>query len=326
MEDAYDWEGARAIVAVYPSYLRLPYTAVSACLLHNESKPSLTAEECDKAEASCRAMCADPLLAAFGLNGLGNLLRGLKRYEEAEQAYRQAIALDPKYAYPWNNLGNVMKDLERYEEAEQAYRQAIALGPEYAYPWNGLGILLHWKLKRTEEAEIAFWQALSIDRDYSSAKGNLVKLGQHWLSKNKLPQAESIAGRLTETLPEEAPAWLLLAEVEAKQNNTQQAVADLGRWLALTAPKDEAADGGWQGFGDARGLFRDLLQAGHVSALLTQLEQTGLDQRWRPLYEALKAVQAGTAAYLSRVAPEVRRPALDILKAIAPGLVEEAEL
>ena len=48
-------------------------------------------------------------------------------------------------------------------------------------------------------------------------------------------------------------------------------------------------------------------------------------ERWRPFYEALKAAQAGTAQYLTRVAPEVRRPALDILRTLAPGLIEEEQ-
>ncbi|MEI2783912.1 MAG: tetratricopeptide repeat protein [Candidatus Competibacter sp.] len=52
----------------------------------------------------------------------------LGRYDEAEAAYRQAIALDPKFALPWNDLGILLQDhLARYEEAEAAYRQAIAL-------------------------------------------------------------------------------------------------------------------------------------------------------------------------------------------------------
>jgi len=429
MADAYDWEGASAIIAVDQRYLLLPYIAVNACLFHSEPKFMLTPEDLGKAEACLQAMCRDELLSAFGWCGLGNLFRihlqryaeaeqayqqaialdsrfawpwhnlglllknhlwryeeaeqacrqaialdpqfawpwnslggllkdHLKRYEEAEQAYRQAIALDPQYAYPWNNLGNLLKDhlkryaeaeqayrqaialdpqyahpwsglglllknhLKRYEEAEQAYRQAIALEPQDACPWNGLGVLLKVHLKRYEEAEQAYWQALTIDREYYRAKDNLLRLGQHWLTENQLPQAESLSRRLTETFPEDAPGWLLLAEVEAKQNNTEQALSDLNRWLSLKAAQDEAAEG-WQGVGGALGLFRELLQAGHAAALLEQLKQTGLDERWRPLYEALKAAQAGTAKYLTRVAPEVRRPALDILKTLAPDLAED---
>ncbi|MCY2965941.1 MAG: tetratricopeptide repeat protein, partial [Planctomycetota bacterium] len=80
-------------------------------------------------------------------------------HELAEQAYRQAIALNPKDAAPWNNLGNLLQDqLGRYEESEAAYRQAIALDPKYALPWHGLGNLLQDQLGRYEESEAAYRQ------------------------------------------------------------------------------------------------------------------------------------------------------------------------
>ena len=55
----------------------------------------------------------------------------LNRPEEAEQAYRRAIKLDPKFANPWNSLGNLLMDhLNRPEEAEQSYRRAIEIDSE----------------------------------------------------------------------------------------------------------------------------------------------------------------------------------------------------
>lgn len=51
------------------------------------------------------------------------------RYAEAEAAYREAIAIDPKLAPVWNNLGALLADhLQRPEDAERAYRQAIGIG------------------------------------------------------------------------------------------------------------------------------------------------------------------------------------------------------
>jgi hypothetical protein len=47
---------------------------------------------------------------------------------------------------------------------------------------------------------------------------------------------------------------------------------------------------------------------------------------WRPIYEALRAVEANSAEYLKRVAVEIRGPALDILRRIAPKLPKLANL
>ncbi len=60
---------------------------------------------------------------------LGVSLNDLKRYEEAEVAYRKAIELNPSDAIAYSNLGNLLGDLKRYEEAEVAYRKAIELNP-----------------------------------------------------------------------------------------------------------------------------------------------------------------------------------------------------
>ncbi|MFZ4526368.1 MAG: AAA family ATPase, partial [Chlorobium sp.] len=71
----------------------------------------------------------------------------LGRYEEAEAAYRQSIALDEKYAFLWNGLGSLLAEhLGRYEEAEAAYRQAITLDEKDAASWTRLGVLLHFNL------------------------------------------------------------------------------------------------------------------------------------------------------------------------------------
>ena len=81
------------------------------------------------------------------------LHRKLGRYEEAEAAYRQAIALDEKNAYPWNGLGNLLQyNLGRYEEAEAAYRQAIALDEKNAYPLANVARMLA-RLGRKADAE-----------------------------------------------------------------------------------------------------------------------------------------------------------------------------
>ena len=92
----------------------------------------------------------------------------LGKHEEAEEAYRRAIALDDKSAYPWNNLGYLLADhLGKYEEAKEAYRRAIALDDKFANPWNGLGYLLADHLGKYEEAEEAFRRAIALDDDDS---------------------------------------------------------------------------------------------------------------------------------------------------------------
>jgi len=96
------------------------------------------------------------------LNNTGNTLSALGRNEEAIEAYKQAISVDPKCAGPYNGLGNALSALGRKEEAIAAYKQAISVDPKYADPYNGLGSALS-ALGRKEEAIAAYKQAISVD-------------------------------------------------------------------------------------------------------------------------------------------------------------------
>jgi tetratricopeptide (TPR) repeat protein len=95
------------------------------------------------------------------LNNTGNALTDLGRNEEAIEAYRQAISVDPKYAYPYQGLGNALISLGRREEAIEAYRQAISVDPKYADAYFGLGNALI-SLGRREDAIIAYQQFIRL--------------------------------------------------------------------------------------------------------------------------------------------------------------------
>jgi energy-coupling factor transporter ATP-binding protein EcfA2 len=69
-------------------------------------------------------------------------------------------------------------------------------------------------------------------------------------------------------------------------------------------------------------LFRAIVAAGRAPDAAAVLERAGADERWRPLYAALKAVEARSGDYLRRFAPEVRWLARQILTEIAPQITE----
>lgn len=54
--------------------------------------------------------------------------------------------------------------------------------------------------------------------------------------------------------------------------------------------------------------------------LLAELDGNEMQQQWLPLREAVAAAAEGTSEYLNNVAPEIRQPALGILKIIAPEI------
>ena len=85
---------------------------------------------------SLYARVGDAEKLALGQLNLGSSLRGLKRYADAERAYRQALQLDPIYADAYFNLGTALVIQGRFPEAEaplRSYMERVphaAAGPE----------------------------------------------------------------------------------------------------------------------------------------------------------------------------------------------------
>lgn len=95
-------------------------------------------------------------------NNLGDAYSELRDWGPAAAAYRQALALNPRYVVSWNNLGLAFETLGRLEEAERAYRDGLAVEPAHPTLRRNLGIVLEARGKPAE-AEAVF---RSILRDY----------------------------------------------------------------------------------------------------------------------------------------------------------------
>ena len=64
------------------------------------------------------------------------------------------------------------------------------------------------------------------------------------------------------------------------------------------------------------------VKSGRVRDCLDAIDKKDWKDAWRPIYEAVRAVEEGSAEYLKRVAVEIRGPALQILRRIAPKLAD----
>src|SRR5260221_7316818 len=62
--------------------------------------------------------------------------------DEARDAYRRALELDPHHADAHVNLGRLLVEADRAEEAETHFRAAVADHPGHATAWFNLGIAL----------------------------------------------------------------------------------------------------------------------------------------------------------------------------------------
>ena len=93
----------------------------------------------------------------------------------ALEAYRQAIAQDPKFVNAHVNLGWLLHEAGRLPEAERAYREAMqACGDEPLLLYN-LGVLLE-DMDRKLEAMQAYDAALAASPDFADCHYNLALL------------------------------------------------------------------------------------------------------------------------------------------------------
>jgi tetratricopeptide (TPR) repeat protein len=218
------------------------------------------------------------------------------RYDEAEQAYRRAIEVDPGYAYAWNVLANLLELKKRNEEAEQAYRQAIKIDPHYKYAWFDLARLLEQVGRMETETLEAFFKATELDPGSTWYKNRALKFAQASAKGANLTAALEAVLHLQQRQPEDKEVRFTLAGLLALSGDWTQAKTILEE--LSTSPSEDDQPDVWA-FGAA-------VKAGHTDEVIRILEKSGSNERWRPLYEALRSIQAGSREYLRRVAPEVR--------------------
>jgi hypothetical protein len=143
--------------------------------------------------------------------------------------------------------------------------------------------------------------------------------------KDRMQQLLEFCDRLSQSAESLSAALNLVQqahELVPGNRDTQFLLAQLltlaGKWHEASPLLEQLAGG--DGEFSSTGPFRAVVETGHIADAVAILERTGADQRWRPLYEALRAAAAGSPAYLNRVAPEVRTVARKILGEISPRL------
>src|ERR1700733_11179979 len=83
----------------------------------------------DEAIGCFRRAAATGGTTTFGRLGKARALLTENRHQEAEQALRQTLALDPKNAMAHDLLGNLLSEFGRFDEARACFQRALAIAP-----------------------------------------------------------------------------------------------------------------------------------------------------------------------------------------------------
>jgi len=103
---------------------------------------------------------------------LGRFYQGQLRHKDAIEAYRKALAKDPKLAEAYNAIGVIYASDGRYEQAAHEFKNAIALAPGTAHFHNNLGY--SYLLSNQEELAVeALAEAQKLDPDNPRTAANM---------------------------------------------------------------------------------------------------------------------------------------------------------
>ncbi|MCI0555148.1 MAG: tetratricopeptide repeat protein [Anaerolineae bacterium] len=95
----------------------------------------------------------DQLIEQQELFQHGNQLSGLGKWQEAEAAFRKSIEMGDCLPQPWGNLGISLVMQNRFDEAENAYRHALKIDPRYERAKENLTALYYWREHPDEKPE-----------------------------------------------------------------------------------------------------------------------------------------------------------------------------
>ncbi|HTQ80147.1 MAG TPA: tetratricopeptide repeat protein, partial [Thermoanaerobaculia bacterium] len=178
----------------------------------------------DEAEEKYRQAAALQPGFASAYSGWGSLKRAQRRFDAAAALYEQSLRLDSRQAYVWSNLGNVCADRRQYPVALRHFRHAIQLDPRYAAAWNGEGYAL-WRLGRKTEAEARLRRSLDLDPGFTWAYLNLARMR---LEEGRLDEALETLREAQEKMPPTVEIYALSGDLLVHQNRFAAAEAMYG--------------------------------------------------------------------------------------------------
>ncbi len=160
---------------------------------------------------------------------LGNLYADQGRHEEAEAAYRGALALDPSFVQAALYLADLQRNRGAEDAAERTLREALVRDPRSAPALHALGLSLT-RQKRSDEALKAFAQAVALAPDSARfAYVYAVALND----KGRRAQARRELEVALKRTPGDRDLLLTLALFERDAGNRERALAHARELAAL---------------------------------------------------------------------------------------------
>ena len=212
-------------------------------------------------------------------------------------------------------IGTIQVELGRIEEAEASFIEATVENPGFCDAWTWLGRLYLFSLNRPDDAVAAYARAAEFVTCTEQGVEELMKF--HLDIYMDLDAALKIFERAKIQKEEISKDYIHLHSAIFSAYDSNWGIAASALSEALDWQLDDFSIAEHTEWLRASAWFINL-NCG--SELLSLLEQRGDHIRFRPWYEALKALHLGDRDYLLNIAPEIRITAEALYDAIKERL------
>ena len=193
-------------------------------------------ERRDEAEAAYRrALAIDPSFTP-ARSKLGELLRKRGRDDEALAEFRKVIEIAPLSPVEYNNIGNIHRERRQIDKAMEMYREALRCDAQYIGAYNNLGLCLQEK-GRLDEAKALYDKALAIRPENPILRNSMGTLLA--LQGNKKGAIDEFR-RAAKADPKWPIAAGNLATLLFETGQVSEAKEAFGTWIALEPASTEA--------------------------------------------------------------------------------------
>lgn len=166
------------------------------------------------------------------------------RFQEAADAFQQALAKDNEQPSIWANLGNAYHRLRQFDQAVEAYQKAVNLKPEEAGFHQNLGTI-YADMGDLDKAREEYEKAASLSAMLNprEAAVNYFNMGVTFINAGRSNEAIEALEKAVKADPRMAEAYYQLGLTLLGANRIEEAVEQLKKYLevAPNGPNAEVA-------------------------------------------------------------------------------------
>ena len=154
-------------------------------------------------------------------------------WQEAIEAYRRALAINPDFAPPYNQLGYALRNLNDFEGAAKAFKRYTELIPDEPNPYDSYAELL-MKTGDFQDSIAQYERALEVNPNFTAS---YLGIAHDWMFLGDFEKARGALARALFIAPNDAErrqVMLWIACSYAHEGNLEQALEEFERRIDVS--------------------------------------------------------------------------------------------